>query len=326
MQLARSRTLVVLALGILGLLLLSIRIQAQQIADPSFNASVPNPAYSRTHPTLVIDEGHLNFHTATGRYKPFADLLKNDGYQVVPGTKKFQKETLKGVRVLVIAGAAAPDTTEEQTTGATATSGPAFTKQECDVVRGWVRGGGSLLLVADHAPDGQAAESLSNQFGVDMGKGHVVDLANLGAEREGVLIFSQDNGLLGEHPVLRGRNASEEVKRVATFTGQSLGVPAGAVALMKLSPTAYEAVSRKELQLARAEENGFQRHARAVGGRAQGVAMKFGRGRVIILGEAAMLSAQVGARSGLKMGMNVPGNDNKQFALNLLHWLSGLLE
>jgi hypothetical protein len=26
------------------------------------------------------------------------------------------------------------------------------------------------------------------------------------------------------------------------------------------------------------------------------------------------------------MGMNVPGNDNKQYALNLMHWLSGILK
>lgn len=60
--------------------------------------------------------------------------------------------------------------------------------------------------------------------------------------------------------------------------------------------------------------------------------MKFGRGRVVVLGEAALLSAQVirieqgGQPQELKMGMNVPGNDDRQFALNLFHWLSGLLE
>jgi hypothetical protein len=50
-------------------------------------------------------------------------------------------------------------------------------------------------------------------------------------------------------------------------------------------------------------------------------------GRVVVLGEAAMLSAQVARLpdgSEIKMGMNVAGNDNRQFALNVLHWLSGL--
>jgi len=39
---------------------------------------------------------------------------------------------------------------------------PAFTEAECDEVRDWVRDGGSLLLIADHAPIGGANEILSN--------------------------------------------------------------------------------------------------------------------------------------------------------------------
>jgi hypothetical protein len=56
--------------------------------------------------------------------------------------------------------------------------------------------------------------------------------------------------------------------------------------------------------------------------------MEFGRGRVIVLGEAAMLSAQLGISPNRteKMGMNVPGTDNRQFALNIMHWLSRLLD
>jgi hypothetical protein len=53
--------------------------------------------------------------------------------------------------------------------------------------------------------------------------------------------------------------------------------------------------------------------------------MEFGRGRLVITGEAAMFSAQVmhrGWRPDFKFGMNAPGNDDRQFALNALHWLS----
>jgi hypothetical protein len=57
--------------------------------------------------------------------------------------------------------------------------------------------------------------------------------------------------------------------------------------------------------------------------------MTYGDGRVVVLGEAGMLSAQLvrfpnGRET--RFGMNVPGNDNQQFALNVLHWLSGLLK
>jgi hypothetical protein len=61
-------------------------------------------------------------------------------------------------------------------------------------------------------------------------------------------------------------------------------------------------------------------------GRAQALAFKFGKGRVVVQGEAAMLSAQISGPEKSKMGMNVPGNDNRQYALNVMHWLSGLLK
>jgi hypothetical protein len=57
-------------------------------------------------------------------------------------------------------------------------------------------------------------------------------------------------------------------------------------------------------------------------GHAQGISMSFGKGRVVMLGEAGLLSAQVDPL-GFKMGMNAAGNDDKQLALNILHWLSG---
>jgi hypothetical protein len=72
--------------------------------------------------------------------------------------------------------------------------------------------------------------------------------------------------------------------------------------------------------------------AAAVGGRAQGLALRFGKGRVVMMGEAAMFSAQVvrfeedGKPQEFKMGMNVPGSDDRQFLLNVMHWLSGLLD
>jgi hypothetical protein len=59
------------------------------------------------------------------------------------------------------------------------------------------------------------------------------------------------------------------------------------------------------------------------------VGLQFGKGRVVVLGEAALFSAQLlkdgGHHPNFKFGMNAPGNDGKQFALNLMHWLSGTL-
>jgi hypothetical protein len=55
--------------------------------------------------------------------------------------------------------------------------------------------------------------------------------------------------------------------------------------------------------------------------------MKFGGGRVVVLGEADMLSALLGnPPENEPIGMNYPGVDNKQLTLNIMHWLSGLLK
>jgi hypothetical protein len=61
------------------------------------------------------------------------------------------------------------------------------------------------------------------------------------------------------------------------------------------------------------------------GGRAQGLALEIGNGRVVVLGETGMLSAQRNGPGGSPVGMNFPGYNNRQMALNIMHWLSRLL-
>jgi hypothetical protein len=53
--------------------------------------------------------------------------------------------------------------------------------------------------------------------------------------------------------------------------------------------------------------------------------MPFGSGRAAFFGEAAMFSAQLS--DGQPMGMNAPmAEQNFQLALNVMHWLSGILK
>jgi len=251
---------------------------------------------------VVLDEAHYNFHTADGRYKPFVELISSDGCRVTPGKKKFSKETLKDIDVLVIANALGAERM-----GAPEAQSPAFTEKECDAVKAWVEAGGALLLITDHYPTGSAAENLAKRFGVDCSKGATEEYT-----------FTADSGL-GDHPILRGRSEAERVKKVGTFTGQSLKGPAKSVAMLKLPDDAVEKVpDEKEPFRNKPQE-------RSAKGRCQAVAMQVGKGRVVVLGEAAMMTAQVinGDRA---FGMNVKGLDNRQFALNIVHWLTGLLE
>ncbi len=59
-------------------------------------------------------------------------------------------------------------------------------------------------------------------------------------------------------------------------------------------------------------------------GMLQGATLQHGKGRVAVFGEAGMFSAQISSNGG-RMGMNHPdATDNAQFALNVVHWLTGL--
>ena len=176
-------------------------------------------------------------------------------------------------------------------------------------------------------PFGGAAKNLATRFGVTMGAGLAFERA--GTQRVTTqLTFSWDNARLGAHSILRVRTPEKEIRTVVTFTGQSLSVPAGATALMQFGATAREAATpgdlNAEITAARSASSPdtFGTSSTPVVGLAQGIAMPFGDGRVVVLGEAGFLSAQIiryPNGSHVRFGMNVPGNDNQQFALNVLH-------
>jgi hypothetical protein len=256
----------------------SVQQTGGQVADENFNAKVEHPAYPKSGPKVLFDEAHNNFHTASGRYKPFADLITNDGYRVIPNKQTFSPDTLKGYSVLVISNALGAPRMADAAAGSSA-----FTEAESDIIRDWVKGGGSLLLIADHAPMGSANQSLASRFGVDMSKMYTADQQNADPETGSAsfIVYTRESGRLADHAVTRGRNDSERVNKVITFTGQSLKGPAGSFAFLKLADTAVDAMP------------GQATNPASAAGRAQGIAMEFGKGRVIVMGEAGMLSAQV---------------------------------
>jgi hypothetical protein len=279
------------------------------MADPEFNVSVENPVYSKNGPRVMFDEAHNNFHTADGRYKPFVDLIMNDGYRVVRNRKPFTKAGLDTFKVLVIANALGAEEMDDE--GANKT---AFTDEECQVVRDWVKDGGALLLIADHAPFGGAAQNLAKAFGVEMADAFTSDAENSLSGQTSFIIYTRENKLLGEHPITEGRGGSERINKVMSFTGQSLKGPNDSVSILKLSDSAKDVADREGTT------------SISAAGRSQAIALKLGKGRVLVQGEAAMLSAQISGQEKFKMGMNVPGTDNKQYALNIMHWLSGALK
>ena len=292
--------------------LLNIVTLGQHLADPEFKANVGTPAFTKNTPRVMFDEAHNNFHTSSGRYKPFTDLLLNDGYRLVINRQPFTKTVLDSFKLLVIVNALGNDIDEDDA------DKTAFSDEECLIVRDWVKGGGSLLLVTDPGPFAKSTASLAKQFGVEVNPNIAEDPTNCAEKyRMSMILYSNENHQLQSHSIISGRDANEKVNRVVVFTGHSLKGPQDSVAFLKLSDSARDAKSANE----------GSNTTDASRGAAQGLALKFGSGRVVLIAEADMLSALLGDPPEKEpIGMNYPGIDNKQLTLNVMHWLSGLLK
>jgi hypothetical protein len=305
-------------------------VLAQQAADPKYKPPLPRPAYeSGKGPRVAIDEAHHNFHTAEGRYKPFAQLLRRDGYRVDSFRQPFSAKSLQGVDVLVISNALHKSNEEKW-----ALPNPsAFTKDEIAALHRWIEKGGSLFLIADHAPFPAAASDLAKAFGVEFGNGH----ATAGHwKSDGAETFKRGTGLK-ESAITRGRSDEEKVTKVVTFTGSAFKVPKDAIPILVFGAKS-ELFERKATG-----ESGFEIRKVPIEGWCQGAVLKVGRGRVAVFGEAGMFSAQLvpgllwsweirlGEATTFRMqlmgkepmGMNAPeAKQNSQLLLNVMHWLS----
>ena len=293
-----------------AVILLGAAALAQQVADPNFKPAIARPAYKEGRgPSVLIDEAHHNFHTATGRYQPFAELLRRDGYRVEASAAPFTKESLKRARVLVISNALHA----RNSGGDWSLPNPsAFTDEEIAAVREWVRGGGSLLLIADHMPMGGAAQKLGEAFGVRWNNGFAGIVGG-----PGTLAFTRAEGTLREHPITRGRDKGERVERVATFTGSAFEVGPGAEPLLVFGKGVVSLMPQVAWQFTE------QTPRVPVEGWCQGATLRFGKGRVALFGEAAMFTAQLAGPNRSPVGMNSPqAPQNAQFLLNVVRWLT----
>jgi hypothetical protein len=101
-----------------------------------------------------------------------------------------------------------------------------------------------------------------------------------------------------------------------TFTGQSLKGPPDSTALLILADTAIDRMPSDAAENAPVSPRRRPALANNVpqvsaAGRSQGVALRFGKGRVVVLGEASQSSAQRAGAGQLPMGMNYADCDNR---------------
>lgn len=283
---------------------------AQQVADLSYQPPIAWPGYQTgSGPRVAIDEAHGNFHTANGRYQPFAELLRRDGYRVGAFTTTLTADSLATIAVLVIANPLNPRNAEDWSLPTPS----AFTPPEIAAVRAWVEGGGSLFLIADHMPFPGAAGGLASAFGVTFSNGYAVPAVRASG---GADLFTAGAGLV-ESAVTRGRRDDEAVTAVATFGGSAFRAPANAIPILVFGAGAES----HETTRAPGISPGAPRVP--IAGWCQGALLNVGAGRVAVFGEAAMFSAQLAGPDRLPMGMNAPrAAENHRLLLNVMHWLT----
>lgn len=261
-----------------------------QAVDNRADVSVAQPRHvAGTGPRVVIDAAHANFHTAEGRYAPFAGLLRNDGYRVESGRSPFDDTSLAAVDVLVIANA---DGGAES---------PAFTASEIAAVQRFVENGGGLFLIVDHIPFPAAAQPLARAFGVTLIDNFVED--------DGSGAFTRDNGGLTDDPLLVG------IDRIRSFSGSSLTTDDPSARPILRIPAGWTAQTM--------QGSGLSAKTSAEG-QLQGVVLSRGRGRVAVFSEAGMFTAQTQGRFRGAMGFNARGAEqNRLLARHIVAWLSG---
>jgi hypothetical protein len=321
----------------------------QDWVDTDYRFDNIDPAYQGdSGPNVCVDEAHFNYHTAEGIYKPFAELLRGDGYRVTRFRSGFTADALTDCEILLIANAQAEANTRGFGSPRSNSAYPhasAFVREEIDEIILWVRGGGALFLIADHAPWPAAVSDLALLLGVVMLDGDTYSSKE--ARPNGMVVFGAaleegwrelirlheqpfeffdpvltDRGTLAPHPVIEGRSSEERIGSVVTFSGQAFYGSEEWEPILVFGPNAVSRVPLREnlRDAARSEEPLL-----SVAGWLQGGTRKLDQGRVGILGEAAMCTAQL--EGTVPDGMNAPqASQNAQFCLNVMHWLSGLLD
>lgn len=283
------------------------------VGDSSYQPSLTAALFQGPAPVLLFDEAHRNLHSISGTYEPFALLARRTGLMIRALRTPPTAQTLAEASALMIVTAQGPEDPGDQ---------PAFSSADIAAIRTFVADGGGLVLVVDHFPFADAVQSLARAFGVELSRGMTFDTEHARPEDESQLVFSRSNGLLAAHPITKPASG-RGVDSVEVFTGTSMSIPPGATALLATGPNAKDLIPSVSVV-----EDGRDRRtvvdyreSQPGSGRALAVALLHGRGRVVIVGDSAMLTAQFDRKTSKRFGLTTPGADNELFAAHLLRWV-----
>jgi hypothetical protein len=300
-----------------------------------FDPHVPNPAFPvGKGPRVLFDSAHFNFDT---EMSAFFEILRKDGFRVSFQTKPWTPAFLELADIVVISGPLSVSRDSLYAKGndyywwSDEGRQDAFTSAEILALVRWVRAGGNLLVIVDHAPAPAASRRLLEALGVDARNSMTWDggrrppgytYAAVDARRASFILFSREHGSIGEHSILRGRNEGEKVDRVATYVGTSLMGPLGSTPLLLLSDASFDYWKDPP-------ERGGGEHRVSAAGRSQAVAFSLEKGRVVVVGEFSPFQARWGGAGDpdgkIGAGMAYAGAQDQQFVTNVVRWLGRVL-
>lgn len=290
------------------------RINKEKMFSALYKKYFPPFSFSKSsiNKPILVDEGHYNMHTLTSTYEILGGTFRYAGFKVSPHTEQFNASNLAKADLVIISNphvdfydslVQRAQAANEPFRWSAAAAQPAYTNEEAAVIEKWVKNGGSLLLILDHAPNPTAGSPISEVFGIDWRNVATYDRLSRDPVIDTVaaktILFTRSNKLIGKHPILNG------VDSVTTYTGSSMVGPPKSEILLFLPSTATDRDWESTTQKFR---------DRSAMGRAQGIAFKWGKGKVVALGEAAMINPESTSRS---------DRGNWQMVLNIFRWLTG---
>jgi hypothetical protein len=289
-----------------AIFVLLIGCKNQRRVDETYQPAIKNPVYEKGQgPLIYIDEAHNNYHTKEGLYSPLAKLLTADGYRV-EALKKLTVENLNNAKILIIANAM-PENHRKNTS--------AFSDEGVEIIMNWIENGGRLFFIADHMPCPEAAIKLADALDLNFINCYAIDTAKNAFE-----YFNKKDSTLTNCKITQGRDSSEEINSVVSFTGQAFGLPEFAIPVLRFSPNYVMAFPERPWQ--------FNEKAKyiPITNEVQGAILEYGKGKVAVFGEASMFTAQI-SENKMQIGFGYPhAGQNEQFALNIIHWLDGIIE
>jgi len=284
------------------------------ITDFIYDPDIISPVYPENKgPKIYLDEGHhiRNTYGGLGGFKAFRNVLRNDGYQVVSIKDQFTSKSLQIVRIIVIALAQNEKNLEPRWYNPTYS---AFKGSELIALKKWVKNGGSLFLIVDHHPFAGAAKDLAKEFGIELINGHAMDKITANPH-----YFNINNKTLHSNIITKGRNHSEIIDSILTFSGSAMNLPVDAKPILTFDKDWLHYLPERAWDFENIKPTSIE-------GLSQGAFMEYGIGKLVIFGDGNMFSAQVDKDGEVAGFIHPYAKHNYRLLLNIIHYLDGLLE